>query len=591
MKKYLMTLAAVLCCAGLSIQKTQAHQSSEEVNITFEPKGYETKFLFDRFMFPRVFYTGEDIRAGHIGYKYIVTGSKSSIVYEGITPPAPVIPDDPNIYITYADSYGRKKIDMDSNSIPKIYNELVYTDASSHIKDFGLFIPRGGQYVVKTSIPCINYYEEHNLEAKDDPSVRFELDGKKEGSDQLTIDALYNTGYPYDASQFTGNEKAEIHLYELSHDKDGNAIETEVASAEKILRLNRTDEPLVAAIDTLRLTYPNPKVGLYVLKLTSDWDFDQANRKDIFITVVGNGLPEGVSFSYELKEFKTYFRYNDWMNPIIEYKGEDIKAGEIFANYEFTTKNSNDFAPAIPDNPNFYVVCADPYGRTKTLSSPYPVTSQLVNSEISDDVKSNTQFALAVPRGGKYTVDAYAPCIDYNKSDSFEATDDPSVRLYISEMDENSNLWTIDALFNTGYPYDASQFTGNEKAEVRLYALSTDEKGNVVETEVASVKKTLRLNRSDEPLVAAIDTLRLANLVLDEGNYVVKMTSDWDFDQANRDDRAFTVNGGRITDIRNLKADSATSREEWCDLQGRKFTRKPTAPGIYLRNGIKIVIE
>ena len=584
MKKYLMMFAAVLCCAGLSIQDAQAQQFPEGVDITLELAKMRTPFVFNDFMIPKIEYDGSEIKAGLIHCDYIFNYSNPNWVgFEK--------PEDTNFTVSFTDPYDRTYSLSDSKKLASKFNNMEFVEELKDDLFYSLPIPRGGQYVVKTSVPCINYYKEDKLEIKDDPSVRFELDGKKEGSTQLTIDALYNTGYPYDASQFSGNEKAEIHLYELSHDKDGNAIETEVASAEKILRLNRTDEPLVATIDTLRLTYPNPKVGLYVLKLTSDWDIDQANRKDIFITVVGNGLPEGVSISYELKEFKTYYRFDDWMNPIIEYKGEDIKAGEIFANYEFTTKNSNDFAPAIPDNPRFYVVYADPYGRVKTLSSPYPITNQLVNSEISDDVKSNTQFALAVPRGGKYTVDAYAPCIDYNKNDSFEATDDPSVRLYISEMDENSNLWTIDALFNTGYPYDASQFSGNEKAEMHLYKLSKDGKGDVVETEVASVKKTLRLNRSDEPLVAAIDTLRLANLVLDEGNYVVKMTSDWDFDQANRDDRAFTVNGGRITDIRNLKADPATSREEWCDLQGRKFTRKPTAPGIYLRNGIKIVIK
>lgn len=591
MKKYLMTLATVLCCAGAPIQNVLAQQLPEGVNIKFESKGYNTKKLYSKYMIPDIDYSGEDLRAGCICYDYEISGSSSTIVYEGITPPPLAIPDDPNIYFNYTDPYGRKHNIVNSEAITEMFSVLAYTDAYIRKADLGLFISRGGQYVIETTIPCLNYSNKDSIEITDEPSVRIEIDGNEEGSDQLTVNALFNTGYPYDASQFTGNERAEIRLYALSNDGKNNTIETEVASADKILRLNRTDEPLVATIDTLRLTYPTPKVGLYVLEVKSDWDFDQANCKDFFIIVNGKQLPEGIEVNIEPKGYQTTHRYNDFMLPKVTYSGEDIKTGTIVNSYEITATMQNKVVPAIPDNTNIYIVYTDPYRRMDILSDSTSLYSMFSDLEFTSEYKSILQFGFNVPRGGQYSVGTFIPCLNYQKPSTFEATDEPSVRLELIQMDENGSLWTIEALFNTGYPYDANQFTGSEKAEMRLYALSKDEKGEVVETEVASADNTLRLNRTDEPLVAAIDTLRLTNIALKDGDYVLKMTSDWDFDQANRDDRTFTVNGGRITAIRNLKADSAAKNDEWYDLQGRKFTKKPAAKGMYIINGKAVIAD
>jgi len=125
---------------------------------------------------------------------------------------------------------------------------------------------------------------------------------------------------------------------------------------------------------------------------------------------------------------------------------------------------------------------------------------------------------------------------------------------------------------------------------MRLYALSKDDQGNVIETEVASAEKTLRLNRSNEPLVAAMDTLKLTYPAPAAGDYVVKMTSDRAFDQANRDDRVFTVEG-ETTAISNLKVDGAARHDEWYDISGSRLNGNPTQRGIYLRKGKKIIIK
>lgn len=119
---------------------------------------------------------------------------------------------------------------------------------------------------------------------KDDPSVRVKFHDVKVGED-IQVKATYNTGYPYDASQFSNGKQATIRLFRLGKDNEGNAIETEMTMAQKPLQLYRPDQPLVAAIDYLQLNLCEAEPGEYRVKMSSDWTQDGANRDDILIVV------------------------------------------------------------------------------------------------------------------------------------------------------------------------------------------------------------------------------------------------------------------------------------------------------------------
>jgi len=60
--------------------------------------------------------------------------------------------------------------------------------------------------------------------------------------------------------------------------------------------------------------------------------------------------------------------------------------------------------------------------------------------------------------------------------------------------------------------------------------------------------------------------------------------------------RAFVLNfgdGDGATGILSLSADSKDSKDNaaWYDMQGRRLSGKPTASGIYINSGNKVVIK
>jgi hypothetical protein len=54
--------------------------------------------------------------------------------------------------------------------------------------------------------------------------------------------------------------------------------------------------------------------------------------------------------------------------------------------------------------------------------------------------------------------------------------------------------------------------------------------------------------------------------------------------------RLWSSGGGIVTPIANVNA-NATAQDVWYDMFGRKYTTKPTAPGLYIHNGKKEVIR
>ena len=252
----------------------QAQQLYENI-IKIEQKGLKS-FVYDEDGVPK--YVGDELRAGQIA-AFVVFNADNEEEVELIAPA------NKRFEVSLTDPYGRIPAHyVDTTVIKKLFMELKYTDfyIQQHTEVF--IIQRGGQYVYRNDIPGMDYFYEQTYEVKDDPSVRVTFHDVKAGED-IQVKATYNTGYPYDASQFSDGKQAIIRIFRLGKDNEGNATETEMAMAQKPLQLYRPDQPLVAAIDYLQLNLFEAEPGEYRVKMSSDWMQDGANRDDILIVV------------------------------------------------------------------------------------------------------------------------------------------------------------------------------------------------------------------------------------------------------------------------------------------------------------------
>lgn len=279
MKKIMMTLAAVLCCAIIPTGNIQA-QEEGKLNITITQGEKTTTGLYNdnNFIDSHTPSEGEGLRAG-------VVNVNINMIIDNETDGDVVAPANQLFHVSFTDPYGRVPFLNESNVIiSELFGSLKfedYVDERCHIANV---ICRGGQYVYRNIIPGFDYNYEETVEVKDEASARVRYKSVNVGSD-IEVKTFYNTGYPYDMKLFNGSEKATLRLFALSKDDQGNPKETEVVMTEKPLRLYRPDQPLVAALDSMKLTYCDPEPGQYRLKMESNWTQEGANRDNILITV------------------------------------------------------------------------------------------------------------------------------------------------------------------------------------------------------------------------------------------------------------------------------------------------------------------
>ncbi len=278
MKKSSLT-AAVFCCMTVFSQHAWAQGELKDIT-TVTQKELKTTFLYyeDRMAVSPNPYQGQELHTGAVVTSIILEIHNEQDIQ--VKEPA-----NPILEFSLSDPYGRVPyLFRNTEKICSAIRELKFYDFATAIFDYGHELPRGGQYVFRTNIPCLDYLYEKTVNIIDEPSVRIKYSEMKVGDD-MQIKAFYNTGYPYDPSQFTGNETATMRLFALGKDEQGNPTETEVAMTQKTLRLHRPDQPLVAAIDALQLNYCDPEPGEYQLKMLSDWTHKNANRDNIFFVV------------------------------------------------------------------------------------------------------------------------------------------------------------------------------------------------------------------------------------------------------------------------------------------------------------------
>ena len=134
--------------------------------------------------------------------------------------------------------------------------------------------------------------------------------------------------------------------------------------------------------------------------------------------------------------------------------------------------------------------------------------------------------------------------------------------------------------FNTGYPYDGSQFTGNEQGRWTLYSVGAD--GSL--TEQKSAKWSLGFNGS-RPSKAFASTCDIKEKLAD-GRYLIRASSDW----AGISPRDISLVVGS-TAINGTSIDTTTAKGPYTDLQGRRHDSRPTRKGVYINNGRKVIMK
>ncbi len=274
-----LVLTIFFCSAIIPTGNIQA-QDEGKLNITITQEEKTTIRLYgdDNLIDIYTPYEGEGLRAGLVQ----VT---TKIVLDNETGGNVVAPANQLFHVSLTDPYGRVPYLEESNKIiSDLFRELKYSEYVSDRHIVVQWLCRGGQYVYRNYIPGVDYNYEEIVEVKDKPSARVRYKSVNVGKD-IEVKTFYNTGYPYDVNQFNGFEKATMRLFALGKDDQGNPKETEVVMTEKPLRLYRPDQPLVAALDSMKLTYCDPEPGQYRLKMESNWTQEGANRDNILITV------------------------------------------------------------------------------------------------------------------------------------------------------------------------------------------------------------------------------------------------------------------------------------------------------------------
>lgn len=276
MKKLLM--AAFFCYSIIPTGNIQA-QEEGKLNITITQVKKTTRYLYGdkNIIDTQTPYEGEGLRAGLI--EVII-----KMALDNETDGDVVAPANQLFHVSFTDPYGRVPFQKESNEIIELFEKLMVMDFCDEYNSTTRELCRGGQYVYRNYIPGFDYNYEESVEVKDKPSARVRYNSVNVGTN-IEVKTFYNTGYPYDVNQFNGSEKATLRLFVLGKDDQGNPKETEVVMTEKPLRLYRPDQPLVAALDSMTLTYCDPEPGQYRLKMESNWTQEGANRDNILITV------------------------------------------------------------------------------------------------------------------------------------------------------------------------------------------------------------------------------------------------------------------------------------------------------------------
>ena len=326
-------MVAAICCLSLAPVTGVAQTVENDVYTIKFGRTLNTNRVFDD-KFTAIDYMGEELRAGILKFGTAITGKKKE---NGTIE----VPENASIEMKLTDAYGREVVqDVNSEALPTLLKTLKFMRNGGTSADYYTFseiVARGGEYNLHWDYPCFDIHGDSALVIKDDPCVRIKLGEMMTviGHD-IDLTAVYNTGYPFDITQFTGTETADLKLYSVIPDEQGDATLNELISASKTLNLYRPDEPLIAAIDSLKLTYEKPEPGAYLLRMSSDCQLPNANRDFTFSvndTLRANVTPTQTVYDAAANPALRYHLTMNYRYPYVQPSGNDkVPAVYIFTN-------------------------------------------------------------------------------------------------------------------------------------------------------------------------------------------------------------------------------------------------------------------
>ena len=276
-------------------------------------------------------------------------------------------------------------------------------------------------------------------------------------------------------------------------------------------------------------------------------------------------------------------------------EGDELRPGHYTWHVCFTDNN----APGKPNgrpSENIYA-----YGAIRDIAS-NQINKQEFTEEVIDYLTKlptnggdgTWQFTfdldLDIRLGGFYAVRSYFnEFIDMEKDDyimsswagdDFVVYDDAAIHVVGDTILTSGQELNLELQLNTGFPYDASQFTGSEQGRWTLYYVQDD--GTLVEQQAK--KWSLGFDNSN-PNKALASSVTLTGAIAD-GHYILRIDSDWD-ELGTRDVNLFVGTTG----INSVSTNAKAANGPYTDLQGRRHDVLPARKGIYINNGRKVVVK
>ncbi len=267
-------LAIVAAC--MSVLTASAQETNLNKYFKVDNSQFSTFFAYGEDYSFQDEYVGEGYRCGmqSLLYQFIGEDTKEDITV------APL--DTLTALFTMTDMYGTEHARVDnSQEILKSVNQYLKRTAKSFYKTISnnFTVIRGGVYTLRHYMDFIDYDWRNTITICDDPTLRILGQTVVKTGEGVSFRAFYNTGYPFDINSLTGNETTTVTLYRHLSDSTSEEVFTHMFP----LDLKDEEHPLIAGIDSIAISYVNPKIGAYTIRFETDWD--AIGNRDVSMSV------------------------------------------------------------------------------------------------------------------------------------------------------------------------------------------------------------------------------------------------------------------------------------------------------------------
>ena len=266
MKKTVMTLAAVLCCAMYTTSVIAQTPGVEyTVDKYFTMSGQVNTVREYTIDFAVADYSGDSLRAGIQHMDYVMDGK----IFEKYWPA--IHYDTLTAVCTFSDCYGHEVCRLDkSDEVCRMVNGFfkIHEYAVKDTYNMSFSLQRGGVYLFNSLFDFLDTDKTDTMTVYDAPSLRVNGTFTVKTGQDMNLQAYFNTGYPFDIKSLTGEEYADVMVYKMMTDTTG----IELFRQRVPLHLKDETHPLLAGIDSINIHLEKPEIGSYRLRFETNWE-------------------------------------------------------------------------------------------------------------------------------------------------------------------------------------------------------------------------------------------------------------------------------------------------------------------------------